>query len=83
MACYIEHDFPIQQLNPLARREANAKRESHCYVHFKYVKQHWAGEDWGRERNRQDITLEIRWRSQCSTWHLRWQSSPIVGANPG
>ena len=23
---YIEHDFPIEQLNPLARREANAKR---------------------------------------------------------
>jgi adenine-specific DNA methylase len=23
---YIEHDFPIEQLNPLSRREANAKR---------------------------------------------------------
>ncbi len=26
MPYYIEHDFPIEQLNPLARREANAKR---------------------------------------------------------
>ncbi|MGQ9586331.1 MAG: DUF1156 domain-containing protein [Anaerolineae bacterium] len=26
MTYYIEHDFPIEQLNPLARREANAKR---------------------------------------------------------
>jgi len=23
---YIEHDFPIEQVNPLAEREANAKR---------------------------------------------------------
>jgi len=26
VTCYIEHDFPIAQLNPLAQREANAKR---------------------------------------------------------
>jgi putative DNA methylase len=26
MTYYIEHDFPIEQLNPLSRREANAKR---------------------------------------------------------
>ena len=26
MTYYIEQDFPIEQLNPLAQREANAKR---------------------------------------------------------
>ena len=26
MTCYIKRDFPIEQLNPLTQREANAKR---------------------------------------------------------